>query len=171
MLERSCVYVKKILFVKRRKEMKMVRTQKGFTLIELVIVIVILGILAAVAIPKYVNLQKEARSAVVNGMTGGLKSARLVAKAKYMAVGDMALNTVDMDGTAVTVIPGAGVPTADQTGIVSALTDTAGFVVTPAGVSPNSTVTFWPTNSVGNATCGTVYSGPTGTVTSDTTGC
>jgi MSHA pilin protein MshA len=144
----------------------MKRTQKGFTLIELVIVIVILGILAAVAIPKYVTLQREARIAVVNGMTGGLRSTKMVAKAKYMAVGDMALTTVDMDGTPVTVVVATGVPTADQTGIVSALTDTAGFTVTIAAPS----VSFWPANG-GSATCGSVYTGPTGTVTSDTSGC
>jgi len=53
----------------------MVKTQKGFTLIELVIVIVILGILAAVAIPRYVNLTTQARTAAVMAGLGGVKSA------------------------------------------------------------------------------------------------
>jgi MSHA pilin protein MshA len=46
--------------------------QQGFTLIELVMVIVILGILAATAIPKFTNLQDDARSAAVDGLAGNL---------------------------------------------------------------------------------------------------
>jgi len=141
--------------------MKIGGKQKGFTLIELVIVIVILGILAAVAIPRYVRVVSEARKSSVNGMAGGLRSAMMLAKAKYMVVGDDALATVDMDGTSVAVMAGSGVPLGTQAGIVSAITDTAGFTVDTAG-SP--VVTFRPTNG-GSATCGVVYSGPTTSVT------
>ena len=51
------------------------KRQSGFTLIELVMVIVILGVLAAAAMPKFVNLKTDAQTATLEGIAGSLKSA------------------------------------------------------------------------------------------------
>jgi len=61
-----------------------VRAQKGFTLIELVVVIVILGILAATAAPKFIDLTGDAKGAVVKGVQGSVNSAINMVHAKAL---------------------------------------------------------------------------------------
>lgn len=60
------------------------RTKKGFTLIELIIVLVIVGILAAVAVPKFADLGNRAKFAAIKGTVGNVRSALSVAKANNL---------------------------------------------------------------------------------------
>jgi MSHA pilin protein MshA len=78
--------------------------QKGFTLVELVVVIVILGILSAVAVPKFIDMQEDAKKSAVEGARGAVKSAVALAHARWMADGaDSANDTVEMEGTDIAV--------------------------------------------------------------------
>lgn len=63
------------------------KKQAGFTLIELVIVIIILGILAVTAAPKFLNLQDDARTSTLKGVAGSLNSAGAMVYSKSVLKG------------------------------------------------------------------------------------
>jgi MSHA pilin protein MshA len=144
--------------------MKMLNNrQQGFTLIELIMVIVILGILAATALPKFVDLSSDARKSSLKGMGGAIQGAKSIIKAGYL-IAPAATVTLD-DGTttvAVRTTAPKGIPTAVAAGIGNAVEISADF--TPTYASGVATFTL-------QTNCYVTYTEASGAVVYTEKGC
>lgn len=132
--------------------------QKGFTLIELVMVIVILGILAAFAVPRFADVTTDARKATVDALGGSLRSAAALAHATALAQSRSASENVSMEGA--TIAMQFFYPTSSGTsgGIVSTLADYTGFTPNASGTSGTTGIVYFRKEGATDlATCYAAY--------------
>lgn len=102
----------------------MKQVQRGFTLIELVMVIVILGVLSAVALPKFVDLKGDASQAAISGVAGAVASASTINYAKYQINGTTGAERLNA-ATACATLTGS-----TKTGLTSALSSSRASIKT-----------------------------------------
>ena len=119
------------------------KVQGGFTLIELVVVITILGILAAFAIPRFASLEGQARLAATQALAGSVRSGASLAHALWLAQGDPNSTSVTMEGQVITIVNGyPNAATIDDT-----LVEYTGFLLTNPSATSTAFTKATPSNT------------------------
>jgi len=138
------------------------RQEAGFTLIELVVVIVILGILAAFAVPRFVGMQDEARTSTLKGLEGSIRGAASLAHGKLLANGTTPQDSqyeASIQGEKVLFEGNSTWPAATSDGIGNMIQDTSGFnTVDPCvGNATGNCITYVPEGVGTSSSCFVTY--------------
>lgn len=156
--------------------MKMKKQQEGFTLIELVMVIVILGILAAFALPRFANLSGNARTAAVQGIGANVQSAAAIVHSQALVsnLASAAAATVSLEGQVINIK--YGYPAASDIASAAQFTPTAADYTTTTTAGPPATIQWDKTGASTPANCSVLYTEASSTtapatVATTVTGC